>query len=177
MTSCGLLSAWNKYRGCSSAVWRRPKQHPIKKYSSKVQLAGACYFPLLTALFAGARVTSDGSVARLGRPPASVSEFTVTLAALSCSLLDWRRASEKHFAEDVDKSSPRLSLGNRNEEKYISVLKRADDSDRTVCNVKHPNKAMVRKQITLNFFFFFTKCNWSFSNLRISSLRERWLLY
>lgn len=124
-----------------------------------MQLAGACYFPLLTALFGGARVTSDGSVARLGRPPASVSEFTVTLAALSCSLLDWRRAFEKHFAEDVDTSSPRLSLGNTDEEKYISVLTRADESDRAVCNVKHPNEATARKQITLNLFcfFFFTK--------------------
>lgn len=63
-------------------------QHPIKKYSSKVQLARQCYFSLLTALFGGVGLRQTTAVsaagARPGEPRASVSEFTVTLAALSC---------------------------------------------------------------------------------------------
>lgn len=64
-------------------------QHPIKKYSSEVQLARQCYFPLLTALLAGVglRQTAGGRGGRRSAPGSRVSEFTVTLAALSCLLI------------------------------------------------------------------------------------------
>lgn len=66
-------------------------QHPIKKYSSKVQLARQCYFPLLTALLGGVGLRQTAAAvasgARPGEPRAGVSEFTVTLASLSCLLI------------------------------------------------------------------------------------------
>lgn len=68
-------------------------QHPIKKYSSKVQLARQCYFPPLTALLGGVGLRQTAAAAavaggaRPGEPRAGVSEFTVTLAALSCLLI------------------------------------------------------------------------------------------
>lgn len=63
-------------------------QQPIKTYSSKVQLARQCYFPLLTALFGGVGLRQTAAAVAGGaqhwEPRARVSEFTVTLAALSC---------------------------------------------------------------------------------------------
>lgn len=41
-------------------------QHPIKKYSSKVQLARQCYFPPLTALLGGVGLRQTAAAGALG---------------------------------------------------------------------------------------------------------------